>query len=628
MGKARFLVLIGAFLGAMHGVLVAQAMPREDVIDVPAIGEGLCFHQVFQSQMVLQRDKPIGLWGWGEPGERVKLTMLGKDQEATVGEDRKWKVEFAALPAIVEPFSITLTGGKDTLILENVLVGDVWVLGGQSNMEFPLSKVENGNLEIISANFPQIRILTVPVKAQPQKVESFARLHEWSDWSGRHFRKGDWDVCSPAVVRELSAIGYVFARRVHLASQVPIGVIDVSRGGTTVETWTPESVLRSMSSEPVKRWLQEWDEKVAAWDGQKDLEERIKRHHQWVERMTKEGKPIPEDRMVPTEQRPGPLYDANRPGNSFAGMIGPLEGLAVKGAIFHQGYNNCFRGTEGALMYRDIFPKMITSWRQAFGDPEMPFGILSLCTDGTKQSLENYSEMMANPGPWIREAQYQTYLEFLKSGDEKIGFVSTYDLRRRWYHPQLKVPAGERIARWALATQYGFEKELRWKPPMILEMSREDIDEKNALVVRFDQAVGNVDDGGGIEGFAIAGADRKFHPAQATHLEVGKDDRGRPRKDQKALVLSSPMVPEPLHYRYAWGRNPMGNVQAHHNTDLALATQRSDDWPLEELYLPDASQEGREVLQTIDARRVRGELRKFDEQRHRRAAEALLEKVR
>ena len=139
---------------------------------------------------------------------------------------------------------MTIRGQGETLVLENILVGDVWLLGGQSNMEFELAKVENGSLEIISANFPEIRILTVPYGQGPEFKPSFARLEEWSSWFGRHFRKGDWDVCSPETVRNLSAIGYVFARRVHKASNVPVGVIDASRGGTTVETWTPLPILR------------------------------------------------------------------------------------------------------------------------------------------------------------------------------------------------------------------------------------------------------------------------------------------------------------------------------------------------------------------------------------------------
>ena len=113
--------------------------------------------------------------------------------------------------------------------------------------------------------------------------------------------------------------------------------------------------------------------------------------------------------------------DQNRPGNCYASMIAPIAGLRIKGAIFHQGYNNCFNGTQGAIMYRQVFPKMITAWRAAFDDPEMPFGILSLCTEGAVQTLDNYAEMMANPGPYIREAQYQTFLDFYKQATRTSG---------------------------------------------------------------------------------------------------------------------------------------------------------------------------------------------------------------
>jgi sialate O-acetylesterase len=223
---------------------------------------------------------------------------------------------------------------------------------------------------------------------------------------------------------------------------------------------------------------------------------------------------------------------------------------------------------------------MITAWRAAFNDPEMPFGILSLCTEGEPQTRVNYVEKMANAGPYIREAQYKTFLDFYNAGDKNIGFTSTYDLRRRWYHPQLKIPAGERIARWALATQYGFEREIRWKPPMVKEMKVED----DRILLHMDEVTSSVDDGGPMKGFAIAGEDLKFHPADINHLVTGKDSRGRPQRDMKVLVLTSPMVPKPIHYRYAWGRSPMGNLQAHHNTDIPVATQRSDSWSMKEIY--------------------------------------------
>jgi sialate O-acetylesterase len=253
---------------------------------------------------------------------------------------------------------------------------------------------------------------------------------------------------------------------------------------------------------------------------------------------------------------------------------------------------------------------MITAWRAAFNDAEMPLGVLSLCTDGYPQTRDNYVENMFDAGIYIRAAQYKTFLKFHNSGDANVGYASTYDLRRRWYHPQLKLPAGERIARWALATQYGFEREVSWQPPILLGMKAE----AGVITLELDTEVGDPEDGA-IEGFAIAGEDRKFHPATADFLVTGKDDRGRDKKDNKIIVLTSLMVKEPVHYRYAWSRNPMGNLQ---NQGIPLATQRSDEWPKEEIYVDGE-------LKVLEGRQIGNELRKLDQERALKEADAILE---
>lgn len=581
----RRLILSCMVMSLLFGSVVhaqdRKNMPREDVIDVPAIGKGLCVSNLFQSNMVLQRDKPVAIWGWANPGEKVSVSFAGQSAGATAGSDRSWKVTLKAMPANSSPQAMTVKGKTKTLTLDNILIGDVWVLGGQSNMEFEIAKVENGQLEIVSANFPNIRILTVPYNSGPEVAKGFARLHEWSGWFGRHFRKGDWEACTPQTVRDLSAIGYVFVRRIHKAAQVPIGVIDASRGGTTVETWTPASTLEKIKAKPVQDMLANWKEKMDQWDANEDLQNRIQKHKDWIKRMKEQGQAIPADRsQAPSDLRPGPAKDHNRPGNCYAGMIGPIAGLSVKGALFHQGFNNCFNGTEGAVMYGHVFPKMIAAWRAAFNDPQMPFGILSLCTAGHPQNRDNYLENMTDVGAYIREAQYKTFLDLYNAGDKNIGFVSTYDLRRRWYHPQLKVPAGERIARWALATQYGMSRDLSWKPPFLKSIKAED----GKLILQLDSQVQNPMDGP-IEGFAIAGEDMRFQPAEVDYFLKGKDSRGRPQYDRSILVLTSPLVKKPVHFRYAWARNPMGNLQLAGLKDVPFATQRSDDWSMEAVYL-------------------------------------------
>ncbi|MGI9466612.1 MAG: hypothetical protein ACR2OA_05780 [Rubripirellula sp.] len=596
-------------------------MPREDVVDVPARGDGLWLSNLFQSNMVLQRDQPISIWGWATTGTQVQVTVQDAQANGVANEDRLWRVTLPARSASNEPLTIEISSPEHNVSLKNVLIGDVWVLGGQSNMEFPLDRIENGKLEIASANYDNIRILTIPAANGPDPKPGFARLHEWSGWFNRHYRKGDWDVCTPDIARELSAIGYVFARRIHMASRVPIGVIDASRGGTTVETWTPIDVLASIDTPQVHQLLADWDQKIQNWDPAADLERRVQAFNNKMARLKKEGKPIPVNELVPTDLRPGPAMDQNRPGNCFASMVAPIQGLHIKGAIFHQGYNNCFNGTQGAIMYRQVFPKMIQSWRQAFNNPNMPFGILSLCTEGTAQTLDNYCEMMANPGPYIREAQYQTFLDLHQSGDPNIGFASTYDLRRRWYHPQLKIPAGERLARWALATQYQMQRNVRWKPPMLKKMVAKD----GEILLEFDEAVGGVDDGGPITGFAIAGTDRQFHPAETTHLIEQQQDSDRSVAKRNFLVLKSPLVPNPVHYRYAWARSPLGNLQADRNSDIPFATQRSDQWTLETTPLGVFGNEEPLMLERAQRRALQKALQAQDQDRLRFEAKQLLE---
>ena len=564
---------------SFSGLLAAEApkaMPKQDVVEVPAIRDGLCVSNLFQTNMVLQRDKPLQVWGWAAAGEQVTVSFAGQQVDTTAAADRSWRVSLKPLPANRSPQTLTITSKSAALTLENILVGDVWVLGGQSNMEFPITKVDDGELEIVSANFPQIRLLTLPIGKGFNSVASFERLHEWSDFFNQHFRKGDWEVCSPTSVREFSAIGYTFGRRLFMASQVPIGLIDASIGGTTVETWTPEDVLRNIDGPETQTLLKEWSEKIASYDPQADLKSRI-------ERYTNHEKKKPSGQPVPSDLRPGPVADMNRPGHCYAGVIKPLTGLAVKGTIFHQGFNNCFHGSAGARMYYQVFGKMITAWRETFDAPQMPFCILSLCTAGEPQTRENFLKSMNDAGPYIRAAQYQTFLDFRAAGDKHIGFASSFDLRKSWYHPQIKIPVGERAAKWALATQYGafkaHESDDFWLPPSIKEVKV--VDQTLRLTMSTDVTLKD-DSEPEMNGFAIAGNDRRFYPAEVRWLtEVGMDNRSKTIRN--ILVLSSSFVPEPTHYRYAWARNPMANITNHRQ--VILPAQRSDDWLLEETPL-------------------------------------------
>jgi sialate O-acetylesterase len=491
-------------------------------------------------------------------------------------------------------------------------------------MAFPISKVDDGDLEIVSANFPQIRLLSMPSGKGFDSVRSFERLHEWSDWSKRHFRRGDWNVCSPETVDEFSAIGYIFGRRLFMASQVPIGLIDTSIGGTTVETWTPEEVIRQIEGKETRGVFKEWTNRIAAFDPKVDLEQRIAGYNKNIDKLKARGE------APPTDLRPGPAADRNRPGSCYAGVIRPLGGLAVKGAVFHQGYNNCFNGSAGARMYYQVFGKMITAWRGTFGDPQLPFCILSLPTADQPQTPENFLKSMYDAGPYIREAQYKTFLDFRKAGDRNIGFVSSFDQRKKFYHPQIKIPVGERAAKWALATQYNAfgsaDADDYWVPPAIKGVGV--VSQTIKLTLSTDVRMKDESEDK-LLGFAIAGNDRRFFPAEANWFTDGsKDNRNRPVESRSILVLSSPFVPDPVHYRYAWARNPMANVT--NGRQVPLAAQRSDDWLLEETPVKFPAPPG--TPEALAARSMRGnilkELELDDTGRRIKEAEAVMAKLK
>jgi sialate O-acetylesterase len=470
----------------------------------------------------------------------------------------------------------------------------------------------------------------MPVGKGFASVHSFERLHEWSDWSKRHFRKGDWDICSPETVTEFSAIGYIFGRRVHMASGVPIGLIDASIGGTTVETWTPEEVLQKIDGTETRAMLKDWDEKIAAFDPQADLKARREGYENRLKNLQAKGQPIPADSRPPSDLRPGPAADRNRPGSCYAGVIKPLRSLTVAGALFHQGFNNCFNGSTGARMYYQVFGKMIAAWRETFGDPQMPFCIISLCTAGEPQTRDNFLAPMFDAGAYIREAQYQTFRDLRAAGDKNIGFASSFDLRKSWYHPQIKIPVGERAAKWALVTRYellkGRDAEAYWLPPTIDKA--EIVDSTMRLTLSTDVKTRD-DSDGKLLGFAIAGQDRRFYPADVNWFADGtKGNRDKPQVDHRILVLSNRFVPEPRHYRYAWARNPLGNIV--NNRGVPLAAQRSDNWILEETPMTIATPADMpaDTAGRYIGNQIRKELEQADLERRIKEAEATITELK
>ncbi|NRB26545.1 MAG: hypothetical protein HRU37_02565 [Roseibacillus sp.] len=532
----------------------------------------------FGDHMVIQRGKPIRVWGSAQPGENVQVRFSTRDLTVKADDQGHWLMELEALPASTQGRAMTIRSGESTITYDNILVGDVWVCGGQSNMEDVISYVYHGDMEVASANHPMIRLLTVPQEANPSAFRDMDRLNEFNSWERRHEQKGSWSQCTPKAVERFSAIGYIFGKRLHLVSGVAIGLIDNSWGGTTAEAWTSRSMLATIPE--AKGLTDEWDGKIAAYDAEASLKARIERWEKDSERRVTRGeKPNPK----PTEPDQDPATDRNNPGAAFTGMLSSFSNASIKGAIFNQGYNNAL-GNARPRLYAKVMQSMIRDWRRAFRDQDMPFGIIGLTPGGQPQTRENFEIRMVDAAPFIREGQSGAAREL-----EHVCFMPAYDQQVPWYHPHKKVLHGERMARWALATHYG-QSQLRWKPTT-LEQSEAGA---GHMILSFNGMV-RVHDGRPFEGFAIAGEDRHFVPAHAEFVVKGKDDRGREQKDERRLKVWSPLVPKPVAVRYAWARNPLGNAvnSGHHERIIPIPSFRTDNWDWPEAPFEDDSDEAR-----------------------------------
>ena len=527
------------------------------------LGAELSVAHFFGDHMVIQRDKPIRIWGTAQPGENVRVRFSIRDLTVKADAQGHWRMELEALPVSSQGKALVIRSGDTTITYDNILVGDVWICGGQSNMEDEISYVYHGDMEVSSANHPMIRLMTVPQQASPVPFTDMARINEFNSWTRRHEKKGSWSQCSPKAVERFSAIGYIFGKRLHLVSGVPIGLIDNSWGGTTIEAWTSRSTLKKIPA--ALGLLDEWDRKIASYDAAASLQARIQNWEKDSARREARGeKPNPK----PTEPDQDPASDRNNPGASFNGMLASFSEANIKGAIFNQGYNNAL-GNARPRLYASVMQAMIENWRETFRDDAMPFGIIGLTPGGQPQTHDNYEIRMVDAAPFIREGQFKAAQALTH-----VCFMPAYDQQVPFYHPHKKVLHGERMARWALATQYG-QTQLKWNPTTL---EQAEINEDH-VILSFNGMV-RVHDGRPFEGFAVAGKDRHFVPARAEFVVKGKDDRGREQKDERKLKVWSPLVPEPVAVRYAWARNPLGNAvnSGHHERIIPIPSFRTDNW--------------------------------------------------
>lgn len=526
-------------------------------------------HHIFDNNMVLQREAPVKIWGWANPSERVKIEFGGQVKSTQANQQGEWVTHLDPMMANTKPQDMKVSGKLDSVVFTNVLVGDLWVLGGQSNMEMDLSRIFHGDAEVLSAHYPNIRLMTIPSSAGYLPKKDFERINEYDSWNDRYDKKGSWFACSPSTVATFSGLGYIFGRRIHMASQVPIGLVDASLGGTTVEAWISPATLNKMREND--SLLKQWNEKEAAFDPVEDLKTKI---INWEKRslvLKSQGlEPAPK----PVAPSVRPSLDRNFPGYSYMGMVAIIGGLSVKGIVFHQGYNNALGDSRPAL-YAANFKALIHDWRALFSNENLPFGIMELSAGGEPQTLDNYELRMLDPAPYIREGQFNAFRDV-----SNTGYAAAYDQQVNWYHPQKKAEVGERMARWALSTQYGVD--LGWEPAIYTNIERL----KDRIIVTFNKEVKSSDDRP-LEGFSIAGADQHFYPAKAEYVKL-ENEKGQKVNDKKRIVVWNDLVVDPLALRYAWARNPLGNLVNDATRIIPVPLFRTDHWDYPDApYLPE-----------------------------------------
>jgi sialate O-acetylesterase len=483
---------------------------------------------IFGDHMVIQQKMTVPVWGWADSGERVTVSLAGQTKTATANPQGKWCVELDALQA-GGPHVLTVKG-NNAVKIEDVLVGEVWIGSGQSNMAMTVSRSKDFEKEKAAAGLPKLRMFTVKRKTAetPQ-----------SDCEGQ------WQVSSPETVGGFSAAAYFFGRELHKELGVPVGMINSSWGGTPVQAWTSLAVQEKLPA--LRPMLAQWEKNIAAYDPTAAKARYERALAAWKERAAKAraaGKPAPRRPRPPVNPRLNP----HRPASLYNGMIVPLVPYAIRGVIWYQGESNA--GHYEAGLYGLQLRAMVTSWRKVWGEGDFPFLWVQL------PNFHRPQEQPSEPSGWVTVRD-----EMFKSLSlANTGMAVTVDIGEADnIHPKDKQDVGKRLALWALSTTYG--KDVCGSGPLYKSMEKRD----GQIVLHFDHVCGGLvaTGGGPLKGFAVAGADMKFVWANA-------------KIEGDTVVVSSPEVMHPAAVRYAWADNPRCNLA--NKAGLPASPFRTDDW--------------------------------------------------
>jgi sialate O-acetylesterase len=476
---------------------------------------------LFSDNMVLQQGMAVPVWGWADNGEVVTVQFRGEKVSATA-KDGKWQVKLHKMQA-GGPDALTVSG-RNEIQLQNVLVGEVWVCSGQSNMEWPLSRSFESEKAVASSGNQSIRLFSVPkLKAN----EPTNNVH------------ASWLACGPETVPNFSAVAYFFGRDLQKALGVPIGLIHTSWGGSPAEVWMTEQVLAGNA-----------DYKTTILDAYpkalNEYQAALKKFEQESADLAKDGKKQTRNKPTPPYWKPAELYN---------GMIAPLIPYAIKGAIWYQGESNAGR----AHQYRTLFADMIRNWRHDWNQGNFTFLEVQLAP-WDKSKKRAVTEITAAPGDsdWaeLREAQLIATKVLPKVGMAVITDVGDKDD----IHPTKKEPVGARLALAARGIAYG--EKIVYSGPAYRSMQVDG----NKIVLSFDSVgEGLTSTGGELTGFSIAGKDQKFVWAKG---EIQGDK----------VVVSSPEVAQPVAVRYGWADFPVVNLA--NKNGLPASPFRTDAFPM------------------------------------------------
>ena len=520
---------------------------------------GLKLPAIIGDNMVLQQKQANPIWGWDAPGTAVTVSFAGQTKNAKAGADGRWTVKLDAVPANAKPQSIAIKGTSERE-LKNVLVGEVWVCSGQSNMQFAVQSNWDSDLEIATAKYPQIRLITVPNVGTQEPQTDF---------------KGEWRECGPETVGGFSAAGYFFGRVLHRTLDIPVGLINDSWGGSAAEAWVRRDVLeKDARFKLLMENTRKREAELQSAAGKANYEKQLAAWKQREADAKKAGKPFIER----APQAPDAWLRGNaRPGNIFNGVLLPTIGYGIKGVIWYQGESNAGRAYE----YASLFPRMIQHWREEWGQGDFPFYWVQLAdfmaekTDAMQSVASSWAE--------LREAQTRTQ-SAIKNGGQAviIDLGEGNDI-----HPKNKRDVAERLARWALAKDYGVKIPYRSpeyksveftaaKPvPHGIEPIGGQANNSRPAPFYGGKAVITIDTFGSAlrtldvaeaKGFVMCGEDKRWQWAQAKLIGPDK------------IEVSAAGIVKPVAVRYAWADNPVCNVYSVQG--LPLTPFRTDDFEM------------------------------------------------